>query len=211
VSAQTNRTDRPTLSGLERASPLSGIGCVAFSYRDTLEDLTAPMVDGTRAMAADCVSVLRTLADHHLRLMLSADNKPGDHIWPALNAAGVDHLFRVRLTSAALGIEKDDPAWWRGLVAYSGCAAWCVLHVGADIETDVIAPARCGLRVALVRHNGASDYEQARLPGGALVINHLRDLLPLLVSDTAPAHEPGNSPVTRYYAGRKQTENNRPH
>ena len=42
------------------------------------------------------------------------------------------------------------------------------------------------------------------------MINHLRDLLPLLVSDTAPAHEPGNSPVTRYYAGRKQTENNRP-
>jgi hypothetical protein len=62
-----------------------------------------------------------------------------------------------------------------------------------------------------VRPNGASDYEQARLPGGALVINHLRDLLPLLVSDTAPAHEPGDSPVTRYYAGRKQTENNRPH
>ena len=75
-------------------------------------------------------------------------------------------------------MRKPSPAFYRIVIAAAGCPAAQVLFVGDHLENDAAAPARHGMRVALVRPRGLRPGEV--LPDGARLIAHVSDLPPLL-------------------------------
>lgn len=81
--------------------------------------------------------------------------------------------------------RKPDPDFYQLIVTLGHCWPSQVLHVGNSLGNDVVGPAACGLRVALVRPRGITDQEREQLPPGALVVDHLRELPPLLGCQTA--------------------------
>lgn len=163
-----------------RASAGDGIACVAFDYGGTIDSRTSPLLDGSRQVDPSCVAPLRALAARGLVLVLSSNTQQGEHRWAALEAAGIDGLFRAVLMSACMGLMKPDPDFYALITTVAHCQPGEVLHVGNNLETDVIAPARCGMRTALVRPDGITAEERQRLPPGALVISHVKQLRPLL-------------------------------
>jgi hypothetical protein len=80
----------------------------------------------------------------------------------ALDYGGTISLDRI---DHLIGQKPVDPAAAAALV-------------GNHLENDVMAPARQGIRTALVRPLGLRDGEV--LPDGALLINHVRELPSLL-------------------------------
>jgi FMN phosphatase YigB (HAD superfamily) len=108
----------------------------------------------------------------------SSNTQPHETRWPALQKAGIDDLFSVALLSYPLGVRKPDPLFYRLVLAAAGSPPEQVLFVGDNLDCDVAAPIAQGMRAALVRPNGLRPHET--LPNGALLIQHVRDLPPLL-------------------------------
>jgi FMN phosphatase YigB (HAD superfamily) len=50
--------------------------------------------------------------------------------------------------SARMGLRKPDPDSCALITTVAHCRPGEVLHVGNNLETDVIGPARCGMRTA---------------------------------------------------------------
>ena len=188
---------------------LHRIKCVALGYGGTLDDRTKPKIDGSYPVADACVPVLHTLVSAGITLVLSSNTIPGEHRWPALNAAGVAHLFAARLCSASIGRRKPEPSWYWAITAFAACPPLLALHVGNDLMHDVIAPSALGMRTALLRPNGPTDEERAQLPANAVVISGVPDL-PALLGITAPPPTPTRQPdvrdtsTARYFAGRRK-------
>jgi putative hydrolase of the HAD superfamily len=162
------------------------VRAVALDYGGTIDSRTSPVLDGSWQVDPSCVAPLRALAARGLVLILSSNTQQGEHRWAALEAAGIDRLFRVVLMSACLGLRKPDPDFYALITTVAHCRPGEVLHVGNNLETDVAGPARCGMRTALVRPDGIAAEERQRLPPGALVIGHVKQLPPLLGCGTQP-------------------------
>jgi putative hydrolase of the HAD superfamily len=79
-----------------------------------------------------------------------------------------------------VGVRKPDPAFYRLITAAANCWPDQVLHIGNNLETDILGPQRSGMHTALVGAGGAAEDERAMLPPGTLVIAHLRELPALL-------------------------------
>lgn len=126
---------------------------------------------------------LTTLHQSGLTLLIASNTLPGEMRWPALQQAGIDHLFRVALLSYPLGVRKPDPLFYALVLAAAECPASQVLFVGDRIDYDVVAPMHHGMRAALVRRDGLRPDEV--LPDGALLIRHIRDLPELMEDDHA--------------------------
>ena len=169
-----------------RASAGDGIACVAFDYGGTIDSRASPLLDGRRQVDPSSVAPLRALAARGLVLILSSNTQRGQHRWAALEAAGIDRLFRAVLMSACMGLRKPDPDFYALITTVAHCRPGEVLHVGNNLETDVAGPARCGMHTALVRPDGIAAEERQRLPPGALVIGHVKQLPPLLGCGTQP-------------------------
>jgi hypothetical protein len=107
-----------------------------------------------------------------------SNTQPHETRWPALQQAGIDGLFSAAVLSYPLGVRKPSPAFYRIVLAAAGCPAGHVLFVGDHLENDAAAPARHGMRTALVRPRGLRPGEV--LPDGALLITHVRELPSLL-------------------------------
>jgi FMN phosphatase YigB (HAD superfamily) len=191
------RADEPVYP--RRGAPslewLREVRCVALDYGGTIDLAVSPLLDGSREVDPACVPALRCLAGNGLMLALSSNTTPQEHRWAALEAAGIDRLFRLVLMSSCIGLRKPHPDFYTLIAAVAHCWPTEILHVGNNIETDVIGPARCGMRTALVRPNGVTSDERVRLPPGALVIRHVNELPGLLgceagESAQAPASEP---------------------
>jgi FMN phosphatase YigB (HAD superfamily) len=103
---------------------------------------------------------------------------PCETRWPALQKAGIDHLFSAALLSCPLGVRKPDPLFYQLVLAAAGSPPGQVLFVGDNIACDVTAPLAHGMRAALVRPHGLRPGEA--LPDGALLIQHVRELPALL-------------------------------
>jgi putative hydrolase of the HAD superfamily len=103
---------------------------------------------------------------------------PCETRWPALQKAGIDHLFRVALLSYPLGVRKPEPLFYRLVLAAAEAPPEQVLFVGDNLDCDVAAPITHGMRAALARPHGLRPGEV--LPDGALLIQHVRDLPALL-------------------------------
>lgn len=168
--------------------PMTGqpVRAVALDYGGTIDSRASPLLDGGRQVDPSCVAPLRALAARGLVLILSSNTQRGEHRWAALEAAGIDRLFRAVLMSACMGLRKPDPDFYALITTVAHCRPGEVLHVGNNLETDVAGPARCGMRTALVRPDGIAAEERQRLPPGALVIGHVKQLPPLLGCGTQP-------------------------
>lgn len=77
-----------------------------------------------------------------------------------LAAIGIDRLFRFQLGAREHGAAKPDAGLFHAACERLGCAPGDVLHVGDDIEMDIVGAARAGLRTCWI--NRPDDNGQAR-------------------------------------------------
>ena len=82
--------------------------------------------------------------------------------------------------SASLGVRKPDPAFFRHLVAASGCAPEEVAYVGDRVDNDVLPAAAAGLVAVHVRR-GPWGRLQPTPPEAALTVDDLASLPQALV------------------------------
>jgi hypothetical protein len=106
------------------------------------------------------------------------NNQPHESRWPALQQAEIDHLFTAAVLSYPLGVRKPSPVFYEIVLAAAGRPAGQALFVGDHLKNDAVAPARHGMRTALVCPRGLRPGEV--LPDGTLLITHVREL-PLLL------------------------------
>ncbi|GAA4232267.1 hypothetical protein GCM10022254_31690 [Actinomadura meridiana] len=153
--------------------------CLVTDFGSTI---SADHVDhelGQKPVDPAAATALRTMHDRHgMRLVLASNTLPGETRWPALQKAGIDDLFAVALLSYPLAVRKPEPLFYRLVLAAAEVPPERVLFVGDHLHHDVVEPLTHGMRAALVRPLGLDPGET--LPNGALLIEHVRDLLPIL-------------------------------
>lgn len=71
-----------------------------------------------------------------------------------LRRIGIAELFAFQLGAREHGAAKPDPAIFHAACARLGCEPAQVLHVGDDIDTDVLGAQRAGLRSAWLNRDG---------------------------------------------------------
>ena len=151
---------------------------ICFDYGGTLSadridhQLREKPVDPAAAAA------LHALHRSGITLLLGSNTLPCEGRWPALQQAGIDHLFRAALLSYPLGVGKPQPIFYALVLAAASCPASQVLFVGDNLDSDVTAPISHGMHAALVRPHGLRPGES--LPDGAMLITHVRELPALL-------------------------------
>jgi FMN phosphatase YigB (HAD superfamily) len=137
-------------------------------------------VIGQKGVDPLAAAALHELAGLGLRLLLASNATAAETRWPALQLAGVHDLFAVALVSYSLNVRKDDPLFYDLVITAAQCPASQILFVGDSIANDVAGPVRAGMQACLVRPHGLRPGEQ--LPGGALLIGHVRELPALLAA-----------------------------
>jgi FMN phosphatase YigB (HAD superfamily) len=156
----------------------SRVKVVAVDYGSTISldridhQLREKPVDPAAAAA------LRDLHQSGIKLLLASNTLPCEVRWPALQQAGIDHLFRAALLSYPLGTRKPESLFYRLVLAAAEAPAEQVMFVGDNLAYDVAAPITHGMRAALVRPHGLRPGEE--LPDGALLIRHVSELPGLL-------------------------------
>jgi len=68
-----------------------------------------------------------------------------------LARVGLGHLFAFRLSACEFGAAKPEPGIFRAACERLGYAPSEVLHVGDNIEADVLGAARAGLRTCWIK------------------------------------------------------------
>ena len=155
------------------------VSVIATDYGGTISLDRLDHLLGQKPVDPAAAAALRVLHDDlGLGLVLASNTQPHETRWPALQQAGIDGLFSAAVLSYPLGVRKPSPAFYRVVLAAAGCPAGQVLFVGDHLENDAAAPARHGMRAALVRARGLRPGEV--LPDGALLITHVSELPPLL-------------------------------
>jgi len=154
------------------------VSVIATDYGRTISLDRIDHMIGQKPVDPEAAAALRVLHDDlGLGLVLASNTQPHETRWPALQQAGIDGLFSAAVLSYPLGVRKPSPAFYRIVLAAADCPADQVLFVGDHLENDAAAPARHGMRAALVRPRGLRPGEV--LPDGALLITHVSDLPPL--------------------------------
>jgi FMN phosphatase YigB (HAD superfamily) len=156
------------------------VAAMALDYGGTISAGTIDHLIGQKPVDPAAAAALRTLHDDGLRLILASNTLPGETRWPALQKAGIDGLFCVALLSYPLGTRKPEPLFYRLVLAAAESPPERVLFVGDNLTNDVATPITHGMRAALIRPHGLRPGEV--LPGGALLIRHVRDLPALLAA-----------------------------
>jgi FMN phosphatase YigB (HAD superfamily) len=154
------------------------VASIATDYGNTLTLNEIDHLLGEKPVDPAAADALRTLHGYGINLLVASNTTPGEKRWPALQQAGVSHLFRAALLSYPLGVGKPEPLFYDLVLAAAGCPADQVLFVGDNFRCDVAGPVEHGMRAALVRPYGLEPGEV--LPDGALLIRHVSDLPPLL-------------------------------
>lgn len=75
-----------------------------------------------------------------------------------LQRIGLMHLFTFQLGAREHGAAKPASSIFHAACARLGCAPAQVLHVGDDVELDVIGAANAGLRTCWIRRPDASGH-----------------------------------------------------
>lgn len=151
---------------------------VALDFGGTISASREDHLLGQKGVDPEAAVALHEIAALGLRLVLATNATAAETRWPALQQAGVHELFAVGLISYSLNVRKDDPLFYDLVVTAARCPADEVLFAGDRIDYDVAAPMRAGMRACLVRAGGLRPGE--RLPAGALMVGHVREL-PALV------------------------------
>ncbi len=72
-----------------------------------------------------------------------------------LERIGLMHVFRFQLGARDHGAAKPEPSIFHAACARLGCAPGDVLHVGDDIEMDIVGAHRAGLRSCWINRDDA--------------------------------------------------------
>ncbi|WP_433358876.1 HAD family hydrolase [Streptosporangium sp. CA-115845] len=166
--------------------------CLAVDYGGTLTDPLTPL-DPRLAMRPVCPRAAKTLRQLHamdIRLLLTSNTKTGQRRGPALEAAGVLHLFAEVLESDLLGCAKPEPSFYAKVTAAARCPREVIMSVGNNLLKDVLGPLDFGMRAALIGQGALSAEDKTLLPSGVVVLSHLSDL-PALLRDRPPRKETG--------------------
>ena len=152
--------------------------CLVTDFGSTISASTIDHMIGQKPVDPDAATALRVLHDQlGLRLILASNTMPCETRWPALQKAGIDHMFSAALLSYPLGVRKPDPIFYQLVLTAAGAPPEQVLFVGDNLQCDIIAPLAHGMRVALVRPEGLQPGEM--VPEGTLLIHHVSELLAL--------------------------------
>lgn len=154
------------------------VTAVALDYGGTITLDEIDHLLGEKPVDPDAASALRSLEDHGYTLLLASNTLPGELRWPALQEAGIDHLFRAALLSYPLGVRKPERLYYDLVTAAAGCPAGQILFVGDNLACDVAGPLEYGMQAAAVRPAGPRPGES--IPDGAMLIRHVRELPALL-------------------------------
>lgn len=105
-----------------------------------------------------------------------------------LGRIGLMQHFRFSLGAREFGVAKPDPAIFHAACERLGCAPHEVLHVGDDIEMDVLGARRAGLRAAWL-HRGDADWAHPEL-APERVLRHLDELADWVEHETMAGARP---------------------
>jgi len=123
--------------------------------------------------------VLSTLAADGWRLGCIT-NKPGRFTVPLLAALELDHHFGIVLSSDSLPRKKPDPEPLLHAAATLGIGLADTVMIG-DSAADLDAAAAAGVAAICVSYGYAGELDPRTR--GVPVIDHMRELLPLLARD----------------------------
>lgn len=105
----------------------------------------------------DAIEALQRLAVRFPIVALTNGNADLDRI-------GIAHLFKGMVTAREFGAGKPDPAIFRHACDMLGEAPGNVLHVGDDIELDVLGAQAAGLQTAWINRVDAAWPVEQRAP-----------------------------------------------
>lgn len=160
-------------------APSATVQAVAVDYGGTISTDQIDPALGQKPVAPDAAAALHQLHQLARRLILASNTRAEESRWPALRAAGVAELFAAALLSAPLGVGKPQALFYRLVITAAQCPPEQILFVGDHLTNDVAAPLGHGMHAALVRTTGQLHHAE-RLPDGALLIRHIRELPALL-------------------------------
>src|SRR5207245_1505284 len=125
---------------------------ILFDWGDTLmsEDGPAdiPMARWPKVRALeDAPEVVGLLARRYtLAIVTNATVSRRPDIVQGLERAGMGTFFSKIFCYTEIGRKKDDPEFWRVVLARLSASPREVIVVGDSLEQDVLGPMRCGLR-----------------------------------------------------------------
>ena len=163
----------------------AGIRFVLFDWGDTLMSEDGPvdiaMADWERVRVIDGArEVVSALAERYtLAIVTNATVSKRPDIMRALGRVGLAEFFSEIFCYCEMGRKKDDPEFWRVVLARLGAAPDEVVVVGDSLEQDVMAPMKCGIEAIWFgwkRRTGAVAWD-------CRVIEKLSDLAALLRSE----------------------------
>jgi len=175
------------------------VSTVAFDFGDTLTVGPRDPAD-ERPVALSAAVVLRLVHGAGYRLALSSNVRPGCSRRSMLAAARLERRFTAIVESSAVGYRKPERQFYEALIRAAGVPAAEIVHVGNDLDEDVLVPIAMGMRAVHL----SPHLLRPRLPAGAIRLDQLIDLLPLLNIAAPPwlrtelPESPVHPPVTRF-------------
>ena len=157
-------------------------GWVLFDWGGTLmsEDgpLDIPMalwpevreIDGARATLAELAAHCR------IGIVTNASISRRDMIAIALGRVGLREFVSEIFCYTDMGVRKDEPAFWRRVLATLGVERSRVVVVGDTLEQDVIAPREQGIFSILFDEGAVHDPHGRAYP----VVTRLPDVVPIV-------------------------------
>lgn len=119
---------------------------------------------------AEAAGLLEDLGRHFRIGAITNGNADVHHI-------GVDHYFEFVLTSAEAGVAKPHPDIFERALQIAGVRAEECLHVGDDVECDILGAQAHGLRTVWINPDGAA-WKGKRPPDGQIRhVGELREVL----------------------------------
>ena len=107
----------------------------------------------------DAIDALQRMAVHFPIVAVTNGNADLERI-------GIAHLFQDMVTAREFGIGKPDPAIFHHACELLGVAPGETLHVGDDIELDVVGAQDAGLRTAWINRVDGTWPSDLRAPDG---------------------------------------------
>jgi HAD superfamily hydrolase (TIGR01549 family) len=148
------------------------------AYQDTLRYWEEVLLESPPPLLPGVAELLPALRARGLRLALISDTglTPGRVMRPVLRGLGLLSYLEHCAFSDELGVTKRHAHPFASTLAALGVPPDSALHVGDNVETDVLGAQRAGLRAALLCMNG----QRAGAEAADHILTHPLDLLEAL-------------------------------
>jgi putative hydrolase of the HAD superfamily len=185
--AERHRVGRSDLVAARRAIVSAALARLAIDDPAVIEAIVVAYgarAEADRSLLPGAIEALREIRSLGVRLVL-VTNGAADAQGAKIRRFGLAELFDGQVIEGVLGIGKPDPAVYRHALAVVGAAAGDAWMIGDNLEWDVAAPQRLGLRGIWVDPQGRGLPPDAGCRPDAIVsgLPHLVALMRRL-----PAH-----------------------